>query len=155
MMQLLGDGPQPAKPPIACATRWAGQLLTLKWVVHSKQALCAHASDPASDTACLDDGSTYVDHVMDAEDWEAAEQMEAVLSSFTSFIHLMEQTKKVTISKVLPMVHKMLILLDPSKPVTVVDHQHDTEYEILVRLMSVTCYLIYKLIYFSVCRVRI
>ena len=57
---------------------------------------------------------------------------DAVLGPFSTYIHMMEQTKRPTCSLVLPMVHKMLILLDPKKLVTVQDHENDTEREILV-----------------------
>ena len=57
---------------------------------------------------------------------------DAILNPFTTFISLMEQTKRPTISLVLPMIHKMLLLLDPTNLVTVVDYELDTESEILV-----------------------
>jgi hypothetical protein len=75
MCARLGDIPMPAKPPVACSTRWAGQLVTLRWVVQSKKALKLYDRLPATNTAKLDDGSSYEDHVMVPEDWEVAEQM--------------------------------------------------------------------------------
>lgn len=75
MDKLPKDCPPVAKPPVSCATRWAGQLVSLSWVVHSKKALRAYDRLPATDTALLDDGSTYVDHIMSIEDWEVAEQL--------------------------------------------------------------------------------
>ena len=75
MLSLLDDGPPPAKPPVAGATRWAGQLVTLNWVVKNKKALKAYDRMPALDTACLDDGSNYTEHILSVEDWEVAEQL--------------------------------------------------------------------------------
>ena len=49
----------------------------------------------------------------------------------------MEQTKRPTISLVLPMVHKMLLLLDATNLVTLVDYEFDTESEILVSAIAV------------------
>jgi len=48
----------------------------------------------------------------------------------------MEQTKRPTISLVLPMVHKMLPMLDATNLVTVVDYEFDTESEILVSAIA-------------------
>jgi hypothetical protein len=75
MCERLGDIPVPAKPPVASATRWAGQLVTLRWVVRSKKALKVYDRLPATNTASLDDGTNYDDHVMSTEDWEVAEQL--------------------------------------------------------------------------------
>ena len=80
MCERLGDTNIPAKPPIACATRWAGQLATLRWVVHSKKALKVYDRLPATNTASLDDGTNYDDHVMSMEDWEMAEQLVSALA---------------------------------------------------------------------------
>ena len=50
-----------------------------------------------------------------------------MLSPFTTFITLMEQTKRPTISLVLPMIHKMILMLDPER--TFVTHD-DTKVEV-------------------------
>ena len=54
-----------------------------------------------------------------------------MLHPFTTFINLMEQTKRQTISLVLSMVYKMLMLLDPITFVTVVDYETDSESQII------------------------
>jgi hypothetical protein len=59
---------------------------------------------------------------------------DAVLNPFTTFIHLMEQTRRPTISLVLPMVNKMIAMLDPSRMLNVVDYSSGLEYTIEVRL---------------------
>lgn len=75
-MDRVGDDhPAPAKPPVASATRWAGQLLSLGWVVHAKKSLVLYDKLPATGTAVLDDGTTYAEHVLTKEDWEVAEQL--------------------------------------------------------------------------------
>ena len=57
----------------------------------------------------------------------------AVLEPMKTFIHLMEQTKRPTISLVLPMVHKMLLLLDPSRTLTVTDYEDGEDADIMVK----------------------
>ena len=69
------NSPVPNKPPMASATRWAGQLVTLEWVVTSKAALKIYDSDPAEDCAVNDDGTTYVEHLLSEEEWSMAEQL--------------------------------------------------------------------------------
>ena len=44
----------------------------------------------------------------------------------------MEQTRRPTISLVLPMVHKMIALMDPNKMLTVVDYSSGMEYNVEV-----------------------
>ena len=67
--------PASAKPPVASATRWAGQLVLLGWIVRTKPFLMQYDSDPADNTAALDDGSKYKDHVLSTCDWKLAEHL--------------------------------------------------------------------------------
>ena len=80
MSKRIGDIPVPAKPFVANATRWAGQLVTLRWVVRSKKALKIYDRLPATNIASLDDGTNYDDHIMSTEDWEVAEQLVSALA---------------------------------------------------------------------------
>ena len=73
--------PIPNKPPMAAATRWAGQLVTLDWVVTSKAALKTYDSDPAEDCALNDDGSAYVEHLLTDEEWGMSEQLVSAASA--------------------------------------------------------------------------
>ena len=75
MSKRIGDIPVPAKPSVANATRWASQLVTLRWVVRSKKALKIYDRPPATNIASLDDGTNYDDHIMSTQDWEVAEQL--------------------------------------------------------------------------------
>ena len=68
---------------------------------------------------------------------------DAVLNPFTTFIHLMEQTRRPTISLVLPMVHKMIALMDSSKMLSIVDYSSGTEYDIEVKLCLCSWYTCY------------
>ena len=49
-----------------------------------------------------------------------------------TFIHVMEQTRRPTISLVLPMVGKMLTLLDSSRTIIVHDYELDCDSEVKV-----------------------
>jgi hypothetical protein len=75
VLSLVEDEAPPPKPPTASATRWAGQLAVLRWVVQTKKYLTTHDVAPPTDCAHLDDGTTYDDHKLSKEDWEVAEQM--------------------------------------------------------------------------------
>ena len=75
MLSLVEDDSLPAKPPTASATRWAGQLSVLRWVVQTKKYLTAHDVTPPADCADLDDGTSYDDHKLTKDEWEVAEQM--------------------------------------------------------------------------------
>ena len=72
---------------------------------------------------------------------------DAVLNPFTTFIHLMEQTRRPTISLVLPMVNKMIAMLDPSRMLNVVDYSSGMEYNIEVRLGSVQVHVSYDAVH--------
>ena len=60
---------------MASATRWNGQLLTLDWLVSSKLAIKIYDSEPAENCALNDDGSAYVEHSLEDEEWSMAEQL--------------------------------------------------------------------------------
>ena len=71
----------------------------------------------------------------------AASQI-TVLQPLKTFIELMEQTKRPTISLVLPMVHKMLLLLEPSRTLHITDYETEADTEIKVSctvLWTATC----------------
>ena len=59
-----------------------------------------------------------------------------------TFIHAMERTRRPTISLVLPMVGKMLTLLDSSRTIIVHDYELDCDSEVKVSSVPLQLYIL-------------
>ena len=120
------------KPPAAAETRWAGILPQVAWINENKDVLLLYEKRPAKNTAALDDGTTFSNHVLSDYEWMLVCDLDAVIRCVGPFIATMEATEKVTMSLVIPMTAAILHATNPSVPVTAYyysDGELDSEVE--------------------------
>ena len=132
------------KPPMGASTRWAGIIPMISWMNSNRAVLEEYNIRHPKDCAVLEDGTTYTDHAMGDEDWEIISQLvscyeivsflswlclltypvqqEGILSPFTLFMQVMQQTLKPTISLVLPVIGKLISMLNRDRKFAVLDY---------------------------------
>lgn len=63
------------KPPVACATRWAGLVPILRWVAQQQSALVKYSNEAPDGCAANDDKTTYKDHALNEDEYKVVHQL--------------------------------------------------------------------------------
>lgn len=104
------------RPNGGSATRWLGIIDLYIWASKFSDALQKY-NEP-EDCVKSDDGSTFKDHTMSADQFLACHQLAAILQPLQVLVSVLEATKTPTSNLVKPFVGKMIDRLDMEKNVT-------------------------------------
>lgn len=88
--------------------------------------LLLYEKKPAKNTALLDDGTSFTNHILSDYEWVVVCDLDAVIRPVGPFIATMEATERVTMSLVIPMTAAILHATSSFVPVTLY-HYNDGE----------------------------